>query len=96
MHINNYVVYFIQSGKGAVKIGYTNHLHKRFARLQTGNPQVLKILSALPVESRAEARNIEKYLHLCFRDKKVRGEWYRKSIIPLIPEKLATYLSEKH
>lgn len=56
---------------GLVKIGNTQNIKKRLAVLRTSNLNLM-LLFVLPY-------NLEKELHLLFKDKRVKGEWFRLS-----------------
>ena len=68
-------VYFLLSGKTNVKIGFTkdsdSQIATRIRQLQTGNPNVLKLITKVP-GSRAD----EKLLHRKFRVYQTRAEWF--------------------
>jgi hypothetical protein len=74
-------VYFIQHGgtDGAIKIGTTaGSPHARLRALQTGAPEQLHLLAAIPGDAR-----IERELHDLFAEFRVRpdGEWFRADLI---------------
>lgn len=75
-------VYFIRSGKlgNPIKIGYAVDVDKRINELQIGNPQKLHIIAAIPVDSKRQAQNIEKWMHHRFKRKHIRGEWFNGCI----------------
>lgn len=67
-------VYFLQSGeRGAVKIGFTGSAPMvRLSALQTGNPEPLRLLGAVP-----GVREDETALHERFARFRIGGEWFR-------------------
>lgn len=66
------VVYVIGSeARGVVKIGTTSSLGARLRQLQTGSPQLLRVLWSFGGDSRLEA-----YLHERFADRQMVGEWF--------------------
>ena len=68
-------VYLIRAGRrGPVKIGHTEGetAQGRRAEMQTGNPEKLYILRQLVGD-----RQLEKRLHEIYRERRIRGEWYR-------------------
>tara|TARA_R110002051_G_scaffold214662_1_gene279462 strand:+ start:1146 stop:1442 length:297 start_codon:yes stop_codon:yes gene_type:complete len=73
-------VYFIQSGnskkRNPVKIGVAKNPERRLAVLQTGNPEVLKLLVVIKCNNRAEAYAIENHLHTSLKKRNIRGEWF--------------------
>ena len=73
------VVYFIQAGETAIKIGITDNLNGRLSNLNTGNHEPLKLLFQHEVPSREKAEKIEKELHSYFVDYNIKGEWFKLS-----------------
>lgn len=67
-------VYFIRAGAvGAIKIGTTRgNPHARLRDLQTGNPEPLVLLAAMP-----GGPDVERGLHERFADSRLTGEWFR-------------------
>lgn len=66
-------VYFIQgSCGGAIKIGYSKDPEERLKTLQTGYPDILKILLLVPGSERTE-----QYFHNKFAEYRLNGEWFR-------------------
>jgi hypothetical protein len=68
-------VYFIQAGKaGPIKIGRTvGKVGARMATLQTGSPEPLMLLAAVP-----GGASVERGIHERFADLRLRGEWFRR------------------
>lgn len=64
-------VYFIQSGNGPIKIGWSNGIEQRLATLQMGNPEKLTILR----QFRGDIWE-EKALQRKFKNFKIHGEWF--------------------
>lgn len=73
------VVYFIQAGESAIKIGITENLGDRLTNLKTGNHEVLKVLHQIDCPSRETATRVEAELHRFFRDFHLKGEWFKVS-----------------
>jgi hypothetical protein len=71
----NGYMYFIRSGDtNRFKIGITKrHPKKRMVNLQTGNPELLTLHRYIKC---GDSRAYEAYLHECFKEKNIRGEWY--------------------
>jgi Meiotically up-regulated gene 113 len=71
-------VYFIKAGGPRVmlKIGKANDPKARMAELQTGCPDKLKLLAAVPCRSPKHAEYLEKQAHRCFQKYRARGEWF--------------------
>ena len=68
-------VYFIQAQVSrAIKIGFAVDVERRLKEIQTGNPEVLEVVGAMPGTVRAE-----KSLHRQFRADHIRGEWFEAS-----------------
>lgn len=68
-------IYFIQSqGNCAIKIGFTLDVERRARELQTGSPESLEIVGAMPGTVRDE-----KALHRHFHADHIRGEWFEAS-----------------
>ena len=65
------MVYFTQSGE-EVKIGYSNDPYRRAMELQSSNGRELTVLLVI-----TGGRIKEKELHIKFRDKHIRGEWFK-------------------
>lgn len=66
-------VYFIQGEcGGAIKIGHSKDPQSRLKSLQTGYPDMLKLLYMFPGEEK-----VEKELHLKFSSIKLNGEWFK-------------------
>lgn len=68
-------VYFVRGGEGAVKIGITSGppLH-RWRDIQNQSPVALELAAVMP-----GSPAWEKYLHACFADVRLHGEWFRES-----------------
>lgn len=69
-------VYFIADEGNAVKIGVAKNIRIRLNELQTGNPDELQVIAAIPHENSKTAYETEYKLHTLYRDYKIRGEWY--------------------
>lgn len=66
-------VYFIRNTRsGAVKIGSATDPRKRLVGLQTGCPDTLELVGAIP-----GGRVQEKAMHRMFKQFRLRGEWFR-------------------
>lgn len=71
------VVYFIQAGESAIKIGITKNLEDRATNLNTGDYEVLKVLYQMDCPSRETAARVESELHHFFKDFHLKGEWFK-------------------
>jgi hypothetical protein len=69
------IVYFVNAeNTNMFKIGYTKQsIHKRLSNLQTGCPLNLSVYKTVGCD---DPIILEHYLHDCFNDKKIRGEWF--------------------
>ena len=70
------MIYFIQAGGGAVKIGFAKDVQKRFVALQTGNHETLKLLKEIAGE-----KELEQEIHTLVKNYHVRGEWYTPDVM---------------
>lgn len=75
-----FYVYFIQAGKGAIKIGRAKNVDRRLKELQVGNPQELTVLATIPHETEKGAKDMEQHLHDTLKSKRIRGEWFQSDI----------------
>lgn len=60
-----------------IKIGIAKDVHRRLAELQTGCPEKIALLGAIPMRSAKHAKHIESRLHGFFSYLRVHGEWFR-------------------
>ncbi len=68
-------IYFVQGECGGpIKIGYTNDIEKRLRALQTGYPDILKLLLAFPGNPQ-----YEKLVHKQLDKYRLQGEWFKPS-----------------
>ena len=69
-------IYFIQeTPDGPIKIGKTENVNKRLTSLQTSCSRELKVLHSFHVDD-CDVDAVEGYLHNCFRNKRLKGEWF--------------------
>ena len=73
-------VYIVTDGKFC-KIGKANDVAKRVSQLQTGNSTELKTLGSIVCE---DAILVEKQLHMLFKDKCVRREWFDVTVQDIV------------
>lgn len=73
------VVYFIQAGDRAIKIGITDNIKDRMSGLNCGNHEKLKLLFKYEVDTRGKAGQIETELHSYFKEYHLKGEWFKLS-----------------
>lgn len=57
-----------------IKIGFTEHLRKRFNHLQVGLPFAVKLEAAIDAD-----RQVEIHLHRILDRHRIRGEWFRRT-----------------
>ena len=69
---NKRILYFIGCNDYAVKIGFTEDLHKRIKQLQTGNPYELKLLHIIENIN----PELERFIHVFFQEAHMTQEWY--------------------
>jgi hypothetical protein len=69
-------VYFLQDQQAATKIGISGDLRERLATLQTGHPEALYLVKAIPCRTAADARVVERDLHIYFERHRMNGEWF--------------------
>lgn len=86
------LLYVLECDNGQyVKIGICTDdkvLGKRIKTLQTGNPKKINLLYA---EERLSAKNAEKYLHQCFDEFRLEGEWFEGITLHDIRKKLMLF-----
>lgn len=70
------MIYFIQAGENAVKIGWTESMERRFGKLQTANYEKLKIQYLFEGD-----RVLEKELLNLARKYRIRGEWFDNKVL---------------
>lgn len=95
MKSNYNTLYILSCHDGKfVKIGICkeNNIQRRIKNLQTGNPYPIKIEW---VEEREVSNKAEKYLHQCFSDKRVHGEWFEGLTVRDIRAKLMMFHDQK-
>lgn len=68
-------IYFIECN-GQYKIGSTSDLKSRFTTLQTSSPTLLRLVHMIPIPISHDHGQVEKALHIIFKDAHIRGEWY--------------------
>jgi hypothetical protein len=68
-------VYLLEC-QGFYKIGITRNVVERLKACQTGNPFEIKLVY---YDFCSRARTVEGILHALFKDKNVRGEWFKLS-----------------
>lgn len=67
-------IYFIQSGQGAVKIGWTRNLKRRFQAHKVSNQGKLILLGIVP-----GSQAVERQFYDAFAEFRMRGEWFRRN-----------------
>ena len=83
---SDYWVYFIESVaidsigdvNQAVKIGYVSHkmLYRNLNVMRRGNPNAMSYIGILPCESKPDAQEKERELHIRFHEYKFHREWF--------------------
>ena len=70
-------IYFVTDGSGYVKIGHTSgSVSDRIASLQVANPRELELIATLTSD---DVREVERLVHIRFRERWHMGEWFRIS-----------------
>ena len=69
-------LYLLFADNGLIKIGIASQVKNRIAQIKSSSPVPVECL--LSVES-DDCDRLEKNLHLKFRDKRVKGEWFALS-----------------
>lgn len=69
--VNPGFVYFIRSGDGPIKIGYSKNVQRRLKDLQTISPYPLSILATYP-----GCPSDERRFHRLFAEHRLEGEWF--------------------
>lgn len=67
-------IYFMQAGKGPIKIGFSTNIKSRLPEIQRWHPEEIRLLKT--VKGRIEG---EKDIHRLFREDRIRGEWFKPS-----------------
>lgn len=79
-------VYFIQGEcGGAIKIGYSKNVTQRLKELQTGYPDILKVIKIIPGNEAREA-----LIHEELAGYRLNGEWFRPDKFVL--DKIKSYV----
>jgi len=75
--MTDFFIYYITDGT-LMKIGKSVAPEKRLADLQTGNSEILKIVSLIKCSSKEEMYKLEQQLHKKYKNNKVRkkSEWF--------------------
>lgn len=73
-----YVVW--NQADGLCKIGYTSNVSGRISSIQSEVGGDIKLIHRIATCSVESARNVERFLHLEFAEKRVYGEWFALSV----------------
>jgi hypothetical protein len=85
-------------GQDLCKIGISNNPNGRIAQLLTGSPFQMELVFAFRVESRDDARTLERAFHSYLEEHRSRGEWFHLSpedAVFLMSINLAAFLRRK-
>lgn len=74
-------VYFIQQGRGSIKIGVSDDPERRLKELQTATSRQLRLIAKLCLPNRAAAFDLEKDLHAAYGHLRGTGEWFKPRIL---------------
>lgn len=69
-------VYLLHFGGDEYKIGCTNNVERRFREIKTQMPYDGKIIHVIET---GDPEGIEAYWHQYFKDKRLKGEWFKLS-----------------
>jgi len=69
-------VYLLHFGGEEYKIGCSNNVERRFREIKTQMPYEGKIIHAIET---GDPEGIEAYWHQYFKDKRLKGEWFKLS-----------------
>lgn len=76
-----YLYIIRQEQTNLYKIGISNKVETRIKNLKTGNPNELKLIVCFEADLSdflgREISYLEKFLHNCYANNKVKGEWFR-------------------
>ena len=75
-NVNVGYVYLIQADNGLTKIGNSENPEERLSQLQQNSPCQLNLYYCQFVKN---SKHLEKFLHVKFASKRVRGEWFNLS-----------------
>ncbi len=64
-------IYFVQSGDGPIKIGWSANVESRMKELKTGNPVKLQLLGSF-----SGSQEVEYFCHKIFKEIAVDREWF--------------------
>lgn len=70
------MIYFIQAGDSAIKIGFTKNITQRHKELQAGHYEKLKIICDFK-----GGKALEKKLHKLAKKYRIRGEWFITDVL---------------
>lgn len=82
---------YILSCDGKMKIGVTSNIDKRIAALQTGNSSKIYLEY---IEERLNPHKAESYLHKCFSNKRLEGEWFENLTVDMIRSRLMIFFDQ--
>jgi predicted GIY-YIG superfamily endonuclease len=86
-------VYVISAlGTPLLKIGMSNNVQRRLARLSTASPHPLKVMAIFECHSRRDAHDLESTLHRVFKEQRANGEWF--NVTPSEAIRVATHVED--
>lgn len=82
--MGHYVYAIGKEPQGPLKIGYTQDIGTRLAKLQIGNHEELKVyclgrVTHQKIVNPLTAKKAEGAIHRTLKDKRIRGEWFAVS-----------------
>lgn len=86
LHEQKYVYVIKNDTTGLSKIGITGNLHERTIAIQAQSGVPLKIVNYILLEGEYDesAKYIEGWLHLFFKEKRKKGEWFLLNVFDLL------------
>lgn len=78
--MDKYYCYILKAGPFC-KIGHSNNVQRRIETMQTGCPYEITIVCLFAYDIEQTAREMETRLHNRFRRARIRGEWFKYSVV---------------
>ncbi len=73
--MNRSMVYIVDSGSGAIKVGVTSNMLKRLAQFQHASPHEVTVVNTWK-RKLMDAEKVEKLAHRILKQHHIRGEWF--------------------
>lgn len=85
--MKSYVYAILDETNGCLKIGKANDVKTRLSELQTGNPNLLKVVGIIKCQNENHAFRVEKCIHTEYSKLHIRGEWFSYDNGTILKEK---------